>query len=452
MPPRIQAPKGTRDILPSETALWAAVEGTARSVFGRYGFREIRTPIFEDTELFTRGVGESSDIVGKEMYSFVDKGERHLTLRPENTASVVRAFVEHGMHRLPPPVKLFYIGPQFRFERPQKGRYRQFHQIGAELLGGKGAESDAEVLLMLVAFFRELGFRDLKVLVNTVGDGPSRAAYRETLLRFLEPHREELSEESVRRLATNPLRVLDSKSPQEQELLAAAPRLADSLSEKSRTHFAAVCSALEQFEVPYEIAPRLVRGLDYYTNTVFEIVSEGLGSQNAVCGGGAYEGLVEELGGPPTYGVGFAIGEDRLLEVLPADSPARRAGLSLSVGPVVVAAAEKLPVKEGGLSPIFALVERLRRLGIPAVEAAGKQEKVYERAVSMQAPAIVYAGERGLEDGTYNVRILATGERLQLDELELAKRLQPFFSFTGAFPEAAPARPSPASAVLGDED
>ena len=180
MTQRFQAPKGTRDILPGDTALWAAVEAAARAVFGRYGFREIRT------ELFARGVGESSDIVGKEMYSFVDKGERHLTLRPENTASVVRAYVEHGMHRQPQPVKLFYIGPQFRYERPQKGRYRQFHQIGAELLGGKGAESDAEVLLMLVAFFRELGFRDLKVLLNTVGDGPSRAAYRETLLRFLE--------------------------------------------------------------------------------------------------------------------------------------------------------------------------------------------------------------------------------------------------------------------------
>ncbi len=432
MTQRIQAPKGTRDILPSETALWAAVEATARSVFGRYGFREIRTPIFEETELFTRGVGESSDIVGKEMYSFVDKGERHLTLRPENTASVVRAYVEHGMHRQPQPVKLFYIGPQFRYERPQKGRYRQFHQIGAELLGGRGAESDAEVLLMLVAFFRELGFRDLKVLLNTVGDAPSRAAYREALLQFLEPHREQLSEESVRRMATNPLRVLDSKSQQEQELLASAPRLADSLSAKSRAHFDAVRSALEQFEVPYEISPRLVRGLDYYTNTVFEIVSEGLGSQNAVCGGGAYEGLVEELGGPPTYGVGFAIGEDRLLDVLPVDSPVREAGLFRSVGPVVVTGSEKLPAKEGALGPTFGLVERLRRLGIPAIEGAGKQEKVYDRAVAMQSPAIVYIGERGPGGGACNVRILASGERLQLEESELAEILNRFFSFTGA--------------------
>ncbi len=432
MPPRIQAPKGTRDILPSETALWAAVEGTARSVFGRYGFREIRTPIFEDTELFTRGVGESSDIVGKEMYSFVDKGDRHLTLRPENTAAVVRAYVEHGMHRQPQPVKLFYIGPQFRYERPQKGRYRQFHQIGAELLGGKGAESDAEALLMLVAFLEELGFKDLKVLLNTVGDGPSRAAYRETLLRFLEPHRERLSEESVRRLATNPLRVLDSKSPAEQEILAGAPRLAESLTESSRGHFAAVCGALQQFGVAYDVSPRLVRGLDYYTNTVFEIVSEGLGSQNAICGGGAYEGLVEELGGPPTYGVGFAIGEDRLLDVLPADSPARGAGLFLSVGPVVVTGSEKLPVKDGALAATFGLVERLRRIGIPAVEGAGKQEKVYDRAVAMQSPAIVYVGERSSGAAAYDVRILATGERRELDEPELGEILKGLFSLAGA--------------------
>nr|MBP9826380.1 histidine--tRNA ligase [Thermoanaerobaculia bacterium] len=343
MAQRFQAPKGTRDILPADSALWAAVEAVARAVFGRYGFREIRTPIFEETELFARGVGESSDIVGKEMYSFVDKGDRNLTLRPENTAAVVRAYVEHGMARQPQPVKLFYIGPQFRYERPQKGRYRQFHQIGAELLGGKGAESDAEVLLMLVALLGELGFRDLKVLINTVGDEASRSAYREALVGYLESHREKLSDESLRRLSTNPLRILDSKSPQEQELLAGAPQLRDSLTGESRAHFAAVCAALQQFDVAFEVSPRLVRGLDYYTNTVFEIVSEGLGSQNAICGGGAYEGLVEELGGSPTYGVGFAIGEDRLLDVLPADSPARRAGLFLSVGPVVVTDSEKLP-------------------------------------------------------------------------------------------------------------
>ncbi|MEO8276422.1 MAG: histidine--tRNA ligase [Thermoanaerobaculia bacterium] len=419
MSQRFQAPKGTRDLLPPDTELWAAVEQIAREVFGRYGFREIRTPVFEETELFARGVGESSDIVGKEMYSFVDKGERSLTLRPENTASVVRAYVEHGMSRLPSPVKLFYIGVQFRYERPQKGRYRQFHQIGAELLGGRGAESDAEVLLMLVAFLRALGFTDLKVMLNTVGDESSRSAYKARLLTFLTSHREMLSEESVRRLATNPLRILDSKSPAEQELLNGAPRLQDSLSDGSRSHFAAVCSALDQFGVTYEISPRLVRGLDYYTNTVFEIVSEGLGSQNAICGGGAYEGLVEELGGPPTYGVGFAIGEDRLIDVLPADSPARRR----APGPVVVTSSEKLLVKDGELSPVFALVERLRRSGVPAVEGAGKTEKILERALASRSPCILQIG-RGSE---LLIRWLADGRREPVDETELMRKLRELY-------------------------
>ena len=283
---RFAVPKGTRDILPPETAIWSAVEYTARRVFARYGFGEIRTPIFEDTELFARAVGESSDIVGKEMYSFIDKSERKLTLRPENTAPVVRAYVEQ-MLRQPQPAKLFYIGPQFRYERPQKGRYRQFHQIGAELLGGAGAESDAEVLLMLVAFLTELGFKEIKALLNTVGDAASRAAYKATLVEFLENRKEELSEESRRRLATNPLRILDSKSPQEQALLASAPQLRNSLTANSLAQFDSVCQALDRFGVAYEVSPRLVRGLDYYTNTVFEIVSEGLGAQNAICGGGA---------------------------------------------------------------------------------------------------------------------------------------------------------------------
>lgn len=424
MAKRFQAPKGTRDLLPPDTALWAAVEVAARRIFGIYGFREIRTPIFEEAELFARGVGESTDIVGKEMYSFVDKGERSLTLRPESTASVVRAYIEHGMQRQPQPIKLFYIGPQFRYERPQKGRYRQFHQIGAELLGGRGAESDAEVLLMLVAFLKELGFKDLKVLLNTVGDRESRATYRRTLVQFLEERREKLSEESVRRLATNPLRILDSKSPAEQELLAEAPRLRDSLTEKSAAHFATVCQTLEQFGVAYEVTPRLVRGLDYYTNTVFEIVSEGLGAQNAICGGGAYESLVEELGGPPTYGVGFAIGEDRLVDVLPADSPAREQASHFAPGPVVVAAAGRLPVKVGELSPLFSLVERLRRLGIPAVEAAGKQEKIFERAAAIKSPCVIFIGEEELATGTFSLRTLDSGARQQLDEAGLVRELR----------------------------
>ncbi len=360
MAKRFQAPKGTRDLLPPDTALWARVEASARRVFGLYGYREIRTPIFEETELFTRGVGESTDIVGKEMYTFTDKGERSLTLRPESTAAVCRAYVEHGMQSLPQPVRLFYIGPQFRYERPQKGRFRQFHQIGAELLGGRGAESDSEVLLMLVRFLRELGFGDLKVLINTVGDAESRAAYREALRDHLLPMKESLSEDSRRRLETNPLRILDTKSAEEQALLAFAPRLEGSLTPAAAAHFERVLAAMDAFGLAYSVEPKLVRGLDYYTNTVFEIVSEGLGAQNAICGGGAYEGLVEELGGPPTYGVGFAIGEDRLLEVLPADSPARRPG----AGPVLVTFAGKAAREGEAGSALVRVLEELRAAGI----------------------------------------------------------------------------------------
>src|SRR5688572_13190591 len=234
---KVQSVKGTRDLLPPETAVWAAVEAIARRVFTSYGYGEIRTPVFEETELFVRGVGESTDIVGKEMYTFPDKKGRSLTLRPESTAAVARAYVEHSLQQQPAPLKLFYIGPQFRYERPQKGRYRQFHQIGAELLGDPGPWSDAEIVLMLMGFLGELGFRDLKALVNTVGDAESRAAYRERLRAYLEPHAGELSEDSRRRLDTNPLRILDTKTPDEIALLAEAPRLDDCLTEASGRHF-----------------------------------------------------------------------------------------------------------------------------------------------------------------------------------------------------------------------
>ncbi|MGE5234692.1 MAG: histidine--tRNA ligase [Acidobacteriota bacterium] len=424
MSQRLQAVKGTRDLLPPETALWAAVEETARRVFERYGFREIRTPIFEETELFARGVGEATDIVGKEMYSFADKGGRSLTLRPESTAAVCRAYVEHGMQSLPQPVKLFYIGPQFRYERPQKGRYRQFHQIGAELLGGRGAESDVETLLVLVAFLGELGFADLQVLLNTVGDAESRAAYRDRLVAFLRPHAAALGEDSRRRLETNPLRILDTKDPAEQTILAGAPRLEDCLTAASRAHFGRVRAHLDAFAVPYRIESRLVRGLDYYTNTVFEIVSQGLGAQNAICGGGAYEGLVAELGGPPTYGVGFAIGEDRLIEVLPQSFRDRLQGR----GPVVVAAMGKLPAPADGVAPLFALIEELRRAGIPTVEGSGKGGKLFEAAERQRSPYVVFLGEQELADGTLTLRELATRGQRTLSRGEAIAELWRLYS------------------------
>ena len=404
-----RAPKGTRDLLPPATGLWAAVEETARRVFALYGYREIRTPIFEDTELFARGVGETTDIVGKEMYTFTDKGERSLTLRPENTAAVCRAYVEHGMQTLPQPVRLFYIGPQFRYERPQKGRFRQFHQIGVELLGGKGAPSDVEVLQLLVRFLRELGFADLTVLLNTLGDSASRAAYRAGLVAYLEPRKDGLGEESRRRLELNPLRILDTKDPDEQQLLSGAPTLESFLTEESRARFAVVCSHLDHFEISYRVEPRLVRGLDYYTNTVFEIVSAGLGAQNAICGGGAYEGLVEELGGPPTYGVGFAIGEDRLLDVLPESSPLRAP--ERTRGPVLLAAAGRLPATADGVSLLSMRAERLRQAGLPVVETAAKPPRVFELAASLRSPVVLFLGEDEIASDTVAIRDLETKEK-----------------------------------------
>jgi histidyl-tRNA synthetase len=309
------------------------------------------------------------------------------------------------MQTLPQPVRLFYIGAQFRYERPQKGRFRQFHQIGAELLGGRGAESDVEVLLLLVRFLKELGFRDLQVLLNTVGDSESRELYRHALRTYLLPLREKLSEESRRRLESNPLRILDTKSPEEQELLKSAPKLADSLTESSRAHFERVLSSLEAFRLSFRIEERLVRGLDYYTNTVFEIVSEGLGAQNAICGGGAYEDLVEELGGPKTYGVGFAIGQDRLIEVLPDDSPARRE----SIGPVLIRAVLTRSAERGKDAEIEAaglrLADELRSLDVPAIYLGVVEPKrAYAEAEQLGSTRIVTIGEDELRDGTLTMR------------------------------------------------
>ena len=423
MASKFQAPRGTFDVLPEDGSRRATVEATARRIFSRAGYEPIQTPSFEDTDLFERGVGRSTDIVRKEMFTFEDKGERSLTLRPEGTAPICRAYVEHGMHQLPQPVRLLYIGPQFRNEKPQKGRYRQFHQIGIELLGGKGAASDVEVLLALVAFLREIGFTDLTILINTVGDKASRARFREQLVSYLEPLREQLSEESRLRLTTNPLRILDSKSVEDKALLAGAPSLEAALSDDSRQHFDAVRSALDHFGIAYRVAPGLVRGLDYYTNTVFEVVSEGLGAQDAICGGGAYEGLVEELGGPPTYAVGFAIGEDRLIDVLPSASLVRRS----ATGPVLVAPGGRL-ASRAGVSPLLDLVEEVRRQGWAALEGPAKKDRLFALAESLGSTCVLFLGEEELAAGTVVCRDLRSREQRSLPRADLMAHLQREFS------------------------
>jgi len=414
---KIQAVKGTRDLLPPDTAVWAAVERAARETFGAYGYSEIRTPILEDTELFVRSVGEGTDIVGKEMYTFTDRKGRSLSLRPESTASVARAFVQHGMHSAPLPLKVYYIGPHFRYERPQKGRYRQFFQIGAELLGDAGPQSDGEVILMLVRFLSVLGFEGLVVQLNTVGDEESREAYRKGLLEYLEPHREELSPDSRRRLGSNPLRILDSKEPADHSVLEGAPQLEDFLNAESAEHFEAICTMLDRHEVAYSIEPRLVRGLDYYTRTVFEIISAGLGAQDAIVGGGRYDGLIEELGGQPLPGIGFAIGEDRLIEVLPERF--RTEALKASI--VAVAAVPPVSAAEA-----LALAEELRSENLPVLaELADRSVRsALKRADRAGGKWVVLVGEEEQATGTVTVRDLEQGTQETMPRGDLASYLR----------------------------
>lgn len=313
---KIQAIRGMNDLLPDQSPVWQYVERQLRSLMDRYDYREIRTPIVEQTALFARSIGEATDVVEKEMYTFDDRNGESLTLRPENTAAVVRAAMQHGLlHNQ--TQRLWYMGPMFRYERPQKGRYRQFHQIGIEAYGMTGPDIDAEIILLSARLWRQLGMAEHVTLeLNSLGSPEARAAYRQALVAYFETHREVLDEDSRRRLISNPLRILDSKNPEMADMLAGAPQLLDHLDEASRDHFEQLKATLDAAGIGYRINPRLVRGLDYYSRTVFEWTTTALGSQGTVCGGGRYDGLVEQLGGKPTPGVGFAIGLERLMLLL----------------------------------------------------------------------------------------------------------------------------------------
>ena len=310
---KFQVPRGTRDILPPDSERWAEMEEQARRILGSYGYREVRTPIFEATELFVRGVGESTDIVRKELYTFQDRKGRSLTLRPEGTAPLVRAYLESAPLRQETPARLSYLGPMFRYERPQAGRYRQFWQIGAELLGSKEPTADAEMIDLFVSIMRAVGLPNVKVLLNSLGDGACRPVYREQVRDYFGRHLDRLCEDDRERFTSNPLRILDCKIPACQPVLAGAPSVLDALCDDCRSHFAAVQEALRLLGIEVEVAPRLVRGLDYYTRTVFEVHASNLGAQSAVGGGGRYDQLVQELGGSETPSIGFSIGTDRLL-------------------------------------------------------------------------------------------------------------------------------------------
>ncbi|MEI9978735.1 MAG: histidine--tRNA ligase [Edaphobacter sp.] len=438
----LKAVRGTRDLLPPETALWNHVETTARAVFARYGFGEIRTPIFESTELFARGVGEETDIVSKEMYTWEDRGRaesdkgQSLTLRPENTAGVVRAYIEHKLADTGQLQKFFYIGPQFRRERPQRGRYRQFWQIGAEVLGppSSGSDSplrDAEVLEMLAAFLNELGIRNWRLALNSVGSAADRARYSAALREALAPVKHLMCEDNQRRAETNPLRVLDSKDPNDQDLINALPKIADYLDEDSRTHFAHVKAALDACGVPYEVEPRLVRGLDYYTRTTFEFTipdGSGLGTQNALLGGGRYDGLSEMLGGPKAPGIGFAIGEDRLILTLQAQLEADKPG---APGPDSGTwASTKLdafiaPMGTPQNAAALALAQELRRAGLSAEVGDGtfRLKKSFEIADKL-ARNIIIIGEDEAATNILTVKNFATTQQTKIPRSQLPTSLK----------------------------
>lgn len=330
MAQKITAPRGTQDFIPPQTSRWHELESRIHTLAQRYGYGEVRTPIFESTDLFERGVGEVTDIVEKEMYTFTDRGERRLTLRPEITAPVMRAAIEHNLFGQGPQ-RLYYTGPIFRYERPQKGRYRQAHQFGIECTGFPGPEADVEVIALAMHLFRSYGL-DVELHLNSMGDEECRPRYRDALVAHFAPHREQLSEESQRRLERNPLRLLDSKAPEEQHLLDTAPAFEAYLCDACRTHFEGVKQYLAQISVPFIVDPRIVRGLDYYTRTVFEFTSDALGAQSTVCAGGRYDDLIASLGGPNVPAVGFALGMERLLLMIEAahpDEEAERKGIQI---------------------------------------------------------------------------------------------------------------------------
>jgi histidyl-tRNA synthetase len=393
---KIPSVKGFHDVLPGESARWAALEAGARRVFAQYAFHEIRLPIVERAELFRRSVGETTDIVEKEMYAFADRDGTPLTLRPEGTASVVRAYVEHALHMQEPVSKLFYFGPMFRRERPQKGRLRQFSQIGAEVLGRDDAGADAELLLLLYDLLADFRVPHAEVQINSLGDGACRPAYRAALVAWGEAQRAALCADCVRRLEQNPLRLLDCKQPGCVAIRDSAPRMVDHLCAPCRTHFDRVCALLAAQGIEPTLAPYMVRGLDYYVRTAFEIVAPGLGAQNALGGGGRYDGLVRDLGGPDVPGIGFALGIERLALVLGA------AGAGTAAAPEFVIA----PLGAGAEPAALALAHRLRRDdAVVALEPSGRSLKSQMRhAAKLGARYVVILGADELARGMLTVR------------------------------------------------
>ncbi|MGM8141243.1 histidine--tRNA ligase [Enterococcus italicus] len=403
---KYQRPKGTNDILPGESEKWQFVEETARLLFKDYQFDEIRTPLFEHIEVISRSVGDTSDIVTKEMYDFYDKGDRHITLRPEGTAPIVRSFVENKLYgpEFPKPYKVYYTGPMFRYERPQKGRLRQFHQIGVECFGSKNPATDVEIMAMALAFFEQLGISDLRLVINTLGDSETRVSYRQALIEYLTPFEEQLSADSKRRLHENPLRVLDSKDKKDKEIVANAPQILDYLTTESKTHFETVTAMLDALGIVYEIDSNMVRGLDYYTHTIFEIMhdSDALGTQSTICAGGRYDNLIEEFGGESTPGFGFGIGIERVLLTLDSE------GIELptidTIDAYVVHLGDETNVEA------LKLVQAIRNAGFSADrDYMGRKAKAqFKSADKAKARLVVTIGDSELAEQQVKIKNMAT--------------------------------------------
>ena len=409
---RITSVRGFKDILPQETGIWQYVEGKAREIFVNFGFSEIRMPILEKTDLFRRSIGESTDIVEKEMYSFPDRGDEHITLRPEATASVIRAYIEHAFHATDPVAKLFTIGPMFRRERPQKGRYRQFHQINAELLGIDDPRIDAEMILMLMQFLKCLELKDLRLEINSLGCHECRPGFRSELTRFLKGKEDGLCGDCRRRLNVNPLRVFDCKVESCHVAIEHAPRLSGFLCPGCKDHFTDVMLFLKSFNIPFEINEKMVRGLDYYMRTTFEVVTQSLGAQNAVAGGGRYDGLVKDLGGPDIPGVGFAIGMERIISMIPLDDG------KFNVFPDLYIAA----LGDEAQQVAFTLCNRLRLKGIRTeMDYGGKSLKSQmKRADKLKCCHTLIIGDQEIKENNAVVRDMRTGIQVMsgLDQIE----------------------------------
>lgn len=421
----IQSVRGMHDILPDETALWRWLEDELGQIFDAYEFREIRIPIVEKADLFTRAIGQATDVVEKEMYAFADRNGDILSLRPEGTAGVVRAAIQHGLLHTP-GLKVWYRGPMFRHERPQRGRQRQFHQFGAEVFGLAEPQTDAELIALGQRIWRRLGVASaVRLEINSLGDPADRARYREQLLDYLRPHTADLDADSQRRLDTNPLRIFDSKVEQTRALMADAPKLADALGPEARAHFSTLCELLDSLDIEYQVNPGLVRGLDYYSRTVFEWVTEELGAQGTVCAGGRYDGLVELQGGRATPGIGFALGAERLVELLQA------AGVEKARSPHVYLVYQVAPAEALKLAEL--LRDRLPHVRLGVALAGGSLKSQFKRADRSGAAYAVVLGEREFAEHQCQVKNLrASGQQEAVALSALPRRLEELISAAAA--------------------